>query len=77
MTPKKEQIFRNALDLPPLERAVLVEELLSSFDREPCFTAEVEDAWVLDARDRMAAYQQGDISARSDDEVFLDINGGK
>jgi len=44
MTPHEEQVFRQALELPPLERAALVEQLLRSFDLEPSVTAEIEAA---------------------------------
>lgn len=74
MTPNEELIFRNALELPPMERAALIEQLLCSFDQEPSVTAEIETAWLSEAHERMAAYQHGEITARSDDEVFLEIN---
>ena len=74
MASDEEQIFRQALDLPPLKRAALVEELLRSFDIEPSATAEIEAAWAEEAHDRMQAYQRGEITARSVDEVFADID---
>lgn len=74
MTSHEEQVFREAMELPPLERAALVEQLLHSFDIEPAASAEIEAAWVAEARDRMTAYENGEISARSADEVFSDID---
>ena len=74
MTPREEKVFREALELPPLERAALVEQLLRSFDPEPSVTSEIETAWIAEAHDRMAAYESGEISARSEDDVFLDID---
>ncbi len=74
MTPKEERILQEVLALSPMERAVLVEEILRSFDQEPAVTTEIEAAWAEEARERMAAYHAGEISARSGDEVFADIN---
>ncbi|MHB0940070.1 MAG: addiction module protein [Armatimonadota bacterium] len=74
MTPREEKVFREALELPPLERAALVEQLLRSFDPEPSVTSEIETAWVSEAHDRMAAYESGEITARSEDDVFADID---
>jgi putative addiction module component (TIGR02574 family) len=74
MTPNAEQILRNALDLAPIERAALIEQLLQSFNQEPSVTAEHQTEWIMEARERMAAYENSEISARSDDEVFLEIN---
>jgi putative addiction module component (TIGR02574 family) len=57
-----------------MERAELLEHLLSSFDRESSVTADIETAWLSEARERMVAYQHGEISARPADEVFFEIN---
>jgi hypothetical protein len=32
MTPQSQQILREALDLPPVDRAELVEQILASFE---------------------------------------------
>jgi hypothetical protein len=53
-----------------MERAELLKQLLSSFDLNPSVTADIETAWLSEARERMVAYQNGEISARSADEVF-------
>lgn len=74
MTSNEEHVFRQALELSPMERAALVEHLLHSFDSEPSVTAEIEAAWVAEVRDRMTAYENGEITARTDDEIFADID---
>jgi len=74
VTSREEQIFSQALALPPLERAALVEQLIHSFDVEPSVTEEIEAAWKAEARDRLAAYQRGEIPDYSEEEVFDEIN---
>jgi len=74
MTPHEERVFREALELPPLERAALIEQLFRSFDPGPSPTLEIEAAWVSEAHERMAAYDRGEITARSEEEIFADID---
>ena len=74
MTQSDEQVFRLALNLPPMERAALVEQLLRSFDSEPTITVKIEAAWAAESRDRMAAYERGEMTARPIDEVFMEID---
>lgn len=44
-----------------------------NYNPEPSVSSEIEAAWVSEAHDRMAAYESGEISARSEDDVFADI----
>lgn len=70
-----EQILAEALNLPPIERAEIVEKLLSSFD----FTSrkEIDEIWAKEAENRIDAYERGEISAISAKEVFEKIERQK
>jgi putative addiction module component (TIGR02574 family) len=72
MTPESEQILREALDLPPIDRAELVEQILASFE----FPArkDIDAAWGREAEDRIDAYERGEIGTSSAAEVFKEID---
>jgi len=68
MTEQGKKVLAEALGLPPIERAALVEELLSSFD----FPArhEVDALWASEVEDRIDAYEQGELRASPAEVVF-------
>lgn len=68
----KEIILAKALELTPLERAEIIEGLLSSFERSS--NKEVHEDWAKEAEERIEAYERGKISAKSAQEVFDTIN---
>jgi len=72
MTPQSEQILREALGLPPIDRAELVEQILASFE----FPArqDVDAAWAQEAEERIEAYERGEIGSSPANEVFKDVN---
>ena len=72
MTPESEQILREALDLPPIDRAELVEQILASFE----FPArkDIDAAWGREAEDRIDAYERGEIGTSPAGEVFKEID---
>jgi putative addiction module component (TIGR02574 family) len=59
MTPQSQQILRDALDLPPIDRAELVERILASFE----FPArrDIDAAWAQEVEERIDAYERGQI----------------
>ncbi len=64
----KNEVLKDALSLPPVERAELIEELLSSFDfpdRE-----RIDSLWAAEAEDRIDAYERGKLAAPSLESVF-------
>jgi putative addiction module component (TIGR02574 family) len=72
MSSDGKRILADALELPPVERAELVESILSSFDfptRE-----EVDALWAKEAEDRIEAYEKGEAKARPASEVFAEID---
>jgi putative addiction module component (TIGR02574 family) len=72
MTPESRQILREALDLPPTDRAELVEQILASFE----FPArqDIDAAWAQESEERIDAYERGEISSSPANEVFKDID---
>lgn len=75
MTIQTQQVLERAIHLPPVERAELVEQILSSFD----FPArdEIDALWAKEAEDRINAYDQGKIKAIPASQVFGKINRQK
>ena len=72
MTPQSQQILREALDLPPIDRAELVERILASFE----FPArrDIDAAWAQEVEDRIDAYERGQIGASPAEDVFSEID---
>lgn len=60
------------MHMAPIDRAELVELLLASFERED--RQELDAKWGEEAQSRLEAYTQGELSARSSQDVFKDIN---
>ena len=75
MTFQTQQVLERAVRLPPVDRAELVEQILSSFDRP---SREENDAlWAKEAEDRIDAYDQDKIKAIPASQVFEKINRQK
>jgi putative addiction module component (TIGR02574 family) len=72
MSAEGKRILEDALELPPVEHAELVEEILSSFD----FPArhEVDALWAKEAEDRIEAYESGETKSRPAGQVFERID---
>ena len=75
MTIQTQQVLEKAIHLPPVERAELVEQILSSFDRPS--REEIDALWAKEAEDRIDAYDQGKIKAIPASQVFEKINRQK
>ena len=54
MTVQTQQVYETAIHLPPVERAELVEQILSSFDFPS--RHEIDSLWAKEAEDRIDAY---------------------
>jgi len=65
------RILESALALSPVERAELVEELLSSFDFPA--RADVDALWAREAEDRIDAYEKGELKTRPASEAIEEI----
>ena len=73
MTVQTQEVLNQALNLSPVERAELIEQLFASFD----FPArdDVDSFWSAEVEDRIDAYDQGQLKAISAGEVFKKIDG--
>ena len=72
MTEQSKRVLEQALALPAIERATLVEELLSSFDFP--VRQEIDKLWAHEAEDRIDAYERGEIGSSPANRVFKDID---
>lgn len=68
-----KKVFSEALQLPPIERAELIEELLSSFEFPS--RKSVDELWAEEVEDRIDAYDRGELTATSAKKVFDKISG--
>lgn len=75
MSKQREQILAEALKLPPVERAELVENLLSSFEFRSRKT--IDALWAQEAENRIDAFERGEIAAIPAKEVFAKIEKNK
>lgn len=63
-------IEKEALQLPDCERAVLADRLLASLSRQ---SAGLDEAWLREADERMAAWREGKIEAVSGPEALAEL----
>jgi putative addiction module component (TIGR02574 family) len=72
MTPQSQQVLREALGLPPTDRAELVEQILASFE----FPArqDIDATWAREVEDRLDAFARGEIGSSPASEVFREID---
>ena len=71
MSANSEQILQQALALSPQDRAEVLERLLASFQIPP--DPDLDQLWAREAEDRLDAYDRGELSAVSAEEVFARI----
>ena len=63
-----ESVFREALQLDPIERAELLNRLFFSF--APVENEKTDGKWRKEVEERVAAYDAGKISADTAENVF-------
>ena len=68
MTTTTKNILKQALKLPPIDRALLVEHILSSFELPE--RKNIDDLWAKEAEDRINAYDKGLISSTPAKDIF-------
>ena len=70
-----EQILAEALKLPPVERAELIENLFFSFE----FPSRkiIDELWAQEVENRIDAFERGEITTSSAEEVFAKIEKQK
>ncbi len=69
---QKNEIISFLLELPPLEKADLIDKLLSSFSSNN--EKEIESLWAEESENRLSNYFQKNIKATPMDLVFNRIN---
>ncbi len=62
---------REALRLPPHERALLADVLLGSLDDEA--VRQIESEWATEAEARLAAYHRGEVPALEGPTVLREL----
>jgi putative addiction module component (TIGR02574 family) len=67
MNDKAKVLSEQARELSPHDRIALVEEVLDSLDKPDPST---ERLWVLEARERLAAYRRGELAAKDLNEIL-------
>ena len=68
----KEELFNEAINLSPMEKAQLVELILSSFNFQG--RKDIDSAWAKEAEDRLRAVKTGEMNTISMEEVFSSFN---
>ena len=67
MISKSDKVFREALDLSPIERASLADQLLFSLDKPD---GEIDDIWRKEIGERLAAYKSGQATPVSVEDIL-------
>lgn len=71
MPKQAENILADALELPPMARAELVENILSSFEFQGKNT--INALWAQEAEDRIDAFERGELTAIPAKDIFNEI----
>lgn len=66
------QVLADAMTLPPVDRAELIEELFFSFDGID--RKQLDQLWADEAEDRIAAFERGEFAAIPAEEVFAKLS---
>ena len=71
MSANSDLILKEALALPPQERAELLEKLLATFQSP--HDPQLDELWAREAEDRLDAYDRGELKATPAEEVLKRI----
>jgi putative addiction module component (TIGR02574 family) len=66
------QIFADAVALPPIEGAELIDELFFSFDQSS--RKRLDQLWAAEAENRIDAFERGEFTSIPADEVFSNLS---
>jgi putative addiction module component (TIGR02574 family) len=72
MTKQAGHILAEALELSPVERAALVESILSSFEFKS--RDAVDALWAAESEERIDAFDRGEMTAIPAKDVFSEID---
>jgi putative addiction module component (TIGR02574 family) len=67
-----QQICKDALAMPPVEKAALIEKLFHSFDQER--QGAIDQLWAEEAESRLDGFESGKISAKPFSAVLVELN---
>jgi putative addiction module component (TIGR02574 family) len=69
MGPKAKDLLKEALDLPPIERAAPADQLLTSLDRPD---EALDEVWRKEIAARLRAYRSGTAATVSAEEILAE-----
>jgi putative addiction module component (TIGR02574 family) len=69
MKPESKDLLKEALELPPIERATLVDQLLTSLDRPD---EAIDETWRKEIAARLRAYRSGAAATISAEDVLAE-----
>ncbi len=69
MKPKSEELLREALELPAVERAALVDQLLTSLDTPD---EAIDKSWRKEIAARLRAYRAGAAATVSAEDILAE-----
>ncbi len=69
MKPESRDLLKEALELPPVERAALVDELLTSLDKPD---EAIDAAWRKEIAARLRAYRSGTPATISAEDILAE-----
>ena len=72
MVKHTEKLLTQALQLPPIERAELIERLFLSFEFPS--RNSIDNLWSEEVESRIDAYEKGELKGLSAENVFKKIN---
>ncbi len=72
MTASAQLVLEEAIRLPSIDRASIIEKLIASFDVSG--RQAIDDAWADESESRLDAFQTGKLTARSFDDVMKEMN---
>jgi len=67
--PRSKEVLKEALDLPPVERAALIDQLLSSLDKPD---EAVDEVWRKEVDARLRAYRSGAAQTVSAEDILAE-----
>ncbi len=72
MGPTSKDLLKEALDLPPIERAALADQLLASLDRPD---EAIDEVWRKEIAARLRAYRSGTVATVAAEEILAEYRG--
>ncbi len=69
MRPESKDVLREALELPPIERAALVDQLLTSLDKPD---QAIDETWRKEIAARLRAYRSGTAQTIAAEDVLAE-----